>query len=180
MKRGRDKAVLVTFATTPSLRVAFTDDLSQLRAVKLQFGGGTALFDALADTAGYLAGPDGRRIIFLISDGEDTASRRPAAALTEPIQKNDITVVGISVGQRRTQIDRGEKFLEDLTAKTGGRLFDAGNLKQFLGLGETFKSQYFIHYQPSNPSGGGSRTIRINAVNKDYKLAYRPERLAGK
>src|SRR6516164_451093 len=129
LRRGTDKALLITFDKTIALAQDFTDDKDLLtKAIgKVRAGGNTAMFDAayLAMTK-KLIGQPGRHVIIVISDGDDNSSERTLEETIEMAQKTDTVIY--AVGTNPTQLfgsdrDRGNKYLKRLTDETGGRLF---------------------------------------------------------
>src|SRR3954471_23308850 len=78
LRKGKDKALIISFDSGVDLQQDFTDDPEALaNAVrKIRAGGGTSLYDAvyLAVTE-KLAEQDGRRVLIMISDGDDNSSR---------------------------------------------------------------------------------------------------------
>src|SRR2546426_5855123 len=78
LMRGKDRALVITFDSGIDLIQDYTDDPEKLsKSIRtMRAGGGTALYDAV-----YLAGTEklarqsGRRIMVIISDGDDNSSR---------------------------------------------------------------------------------------------------------
>ena len=79
LRRGTDKALVITFDKTIALAQDFTDDKDLLtKAIgKVRAGGNTAMLDAayLAMTK-KLIGQPGRHVVIVISDGDDNSSER--------------------------------------------------------------------------------------------------------
>src|SRR6266704_5578222 len=87
LRRGKDKALVISFDSGVDLLQDYTDDPEMLSDAvrKIRAGGGTSLYDAvyLAVTE-KLAGQTGsRRVLILISDGDDNSSR---LSLTETLE----------------------------------------------------------------------------------------------
>ena len=99
LRRGKDKALVISFDSGVDLLQDFTDDPEVLSEAvrKIRAGGGTSLYDAvyLAATE-KLAGQKGRRVLILISDGDDNSSRLSLTETLEAAQKNEVTIYGIS------------------------------------------------------------------------------------
>ena len=137
---------------------------------------GTVLYDAV-----YLAADErlkretGRKVIILITDGEDTGSQISKQKAIEAAQKADAIIYGIYYSQSGYG-DKGT--LTKMAEETGGRVFDAGrrgNLDEiFKQIQEEMRSQYSVSYSPTNTAKDGSyRKLEFKMSNKDYKVQAR-------
>lgn len=175
----KDRAVVLSFDTRVDLVQDFTDDSDTLaKAVrKMRAGGGTALYDAvhLAVTR-KLAGQDGRRIIVMITDGDDTSSRLPMVTALEDAQRNDVIIYAISTnssglgGEKNKQ---GDDTLKRFSEATGGKVFFPDKIEDlssnFSDIKEELRFQYALAYTPTNLLRDGAfRRIRIEPANKDH------------
>jgi VWFA-related protein len=119
---------LVTYGNEAELAVNTTSDpekmVEKLRKVKP--GGGAALYDAiymacqrrnLVDGEPY----DPRRVLIVIGDGHDTASKKSLDEVLEVAQRNLVTVYGMSTVAFGFNSE-GEKNLTRLADETGGRV----------------------------------------------------------
>lgn len=171
LRHGQDEAFVMTFDNEPEVVQDYTDDMSQLSEViqKQNAGGGTALNDAIylaserlmdAPTPG--ASAEVRRILVVISDGDDNLSDH---ALSDAIQMADragVSIYTISSNNdwvetdtetpQKTQYSEGDNILKELAEETGGRSFfpfRVDDLAQsFLDIGNELRSQYLIGYTP--------------------------------
>jgi VWFA-related protein len=184
LRRGTDKAFVVTFDNRVGLAQDFTDNSEVLmRSLdKVHSAGTTALFDAVYESIdNKLVGLEGRKVIIVISDGDDNSSDRTLDETIEKAQKSDTVVY--AVGTNPTQLfgsdrDRGNKYLKRLTEETGGRLFLPVRLEDltqsFLQISEELRSQYTLGYRSSNAKRDGSyRRIKITTTNKLFKVRSR-------
>ena len=184
LRRGTDKAFVVTFDNRVGLAQDFTDNSEVLmRSLdKVHSAGTTALFDAVYESIdNKLVGLEGRKVIIVISDGDDNSSDRTLDETIEKAQKSDTVVY--AVGTNPTQLfgsdrDRGNKYLKRLTEETGGRLFLPVKLEDltqsFLQISEELRSQYTLGYRSSNAKRDGSyRRIKITTTNKLFKVRSR-------
>jgi Ca-activated chloride channel family protein len=179
LKRGKDKGAVISFDSRADLLQDFTDNLDSLAVAVNKLEAcvcGTAVYDAvyLAATE-KLSGTEGRRVIVLISDGEDTANRTPFNTMLEAVHKNDIAIYSISnnTGSMTVGQKTGKVALQKMADETGGRAFFPKTLEElavkFQDIGTELRSQYAIAYQPSNNlSDGTYRRIRIDVANKEY------------
>src|SRR6185369_8491107 len=104
--------------------------IRSLRALKA--GGYTKLYDGvyrvIEEKMASLQGSDARRIIVILSDGEDTASERTLKEAIEMAQRYDVTIFGISTknftGITSGTVDNADdRDLRRLCEETGGQIF---------------------------------------------------------
>lgn len=132
--------------------------------------GGTSLYDAVyAVSADLLSREAGRRVIILLTDGQDTTSRIKMREAIERTWRNEVLVYPIGIGDRSYGIDSGT--LKKIANETGGRAFfprDEADLdKAFRLIEEDLRSQYILSYEPANETRDGSfRTIQVKVKNR--------------
>ncbi len=125
----RFSGYLITYGSEkPELQVDTTSDSEKLveKIRKLKPAGGAAFFDAI-----YMACVnrklvkgepyEPRRILVVIGDGHDTASKKSLAEVLELAQRNLITIFAMSTAAFGFATD-GDKNLEQLAGETGGRV----------------------------------------------------------
>ena len=179
LKVGRDKIALIGFDALAAVDQDFTDNFAQLiqaiNGTVSQPYGATALHDALSKASTLLAGRQGRRLILLVGDGEDNASRLSLEDAMKAVHKSDVQIVAISTGRRFTSPpNRGTEILERISEETGGRWFAFNDLKQFEKVRRELDAQYTIHYRSTNSKLDGKfRKIRVESVNKAYRIRHR-------
>jgi Ca-activated chloride channel family protein len=128
----------------------------------LDFGYPTRLFDAVAQSMDKLEPIDGRRVVLVFTDGDDTASKSGLGDVLDRARLLDVMVYAIGlesdyfngVQRVRTRPDRG---LKKLAEETGGGFFE---LKKTDELGPTFTrvaqelhSQYVLGFSPEKLDG---------------------------
>jgi len=193
VKRGKDRAMIVGFASNAEELVDFTDDPQKFAdgLRKLSAGGGTAVHDTLFLAAKEkLAHEDGerRKVIILISDGDDTASRYSLAQALTTVQKNDVIIYAISVNRttdtKNADRERGDKAIKQMVDETGGRAYFPTKLSdltaEFKKIEEELRSQYSLSYTPANPFDGTYRKLRVDMVDKRHKARTRAGYIAAK
>jgi Ca-activated chloride channel homolog len=158
VRRGADKAMIVSFDTNAELVTDLTDDITQLDKgiMGLRPGGGTAFYDSI-----YFACKDKlskdqphdkfRRAIIIVTDGEDNQSRVTRDQALEMAQKADAVIYAISTNITHIETE-GDKVLRYLTAETGGQAFfpfKVEDLEQsFENIANELRHQYNIFYRP--------------------------------
>jgi Ca-activated chloride channel homolog len=206
LRRGRDEAFVMTFDDAPEIIQAFTSDPGLLRdqIVQTRAGGGTAIYDAIYDACqnqlSHPPRPPGdqpdivRRVMVLISDGDDNLSQHTRGEAIEMAQRTSVVIYTIStstqwiqlsqtdpnkMANRKTHLTEGDKILQDLADETGGRAFfpyHVDDLDQsFQDIGDELRNQYSIAYIPTNyVLDGRYHRIQIGVPNhKGYQVNAR-------
>jgi len=198
IRRKKDQAFLMVFDNEPSIIQEFTDELGTLRDVILRqrAGGGTALYDAIYAACKERLGnpplptgesPEVRRVLVVISDGDDNLSSHSRGEAIEMAQRGGVVIYAISTStqwvsaieekdpakrsNRKYHMEASDKVLEQLAEETGGRAFfpyRVDDLAQsFLDIGDELRSQYSLAYVPANKSADGKfRRIQIRVNRK--------------
>ena len=188
----KDKAAFMTFDHEVNLRQDFTDKLDLLAKavdkVKVM-GSQTALYDAIWQfTDEKLRSVPGRRVIVVISDGDDTFSRAELKDAIDIAQRTETTIFGISTKagflgtvpgvEAGTIKDKGDKLMIQLCEDTGGEAFFTGDMlaleRAFTKISVELRSQYIITYRPANQNyDGRARKIEVRFTDKEKTDKYR-------
>jgi VWFA-related protein len=191
----RDRVLFATFDHQITLRQDFTDRLELLdRAVfgVKKTGEKTALYDAIWQFCDEkMRSAQGRRVIVVITDGDDTYSRADINDAIDIAQRTETTIFAISTkaglsavvpGVEAGQVqDHGDKNLERLAEETGGAAFFTGDMlaleRSFGRIANELRSQYLITYRPTNDRYDGSyRKVEVKLVNGNEKFKLRTKR----
>lgn len=194
LRPDKDLAGVVTFRRDIELRQKLTSNLAALeRAVDdvrfesagYVYGGtppldpsitGTSLYDAVyVVSSEMLPREAGRRVIILLTDGEDTTSRYKLDDAVDMALRSDVQVYAVGIpggvpngfgGVTLTGLDR--RTLERLCEATGGRAFFPRNpadyVSAFQQIETDLRQQYILTYVPLDPTRDGrfrSITIKI-------------------
>jgi Ca-activated chloride channel family protein len=151
-----DKAKVGAFNDKVQISARFSNNRDQLiSAVKdLDYGNGTRLWDAVALSLDELKGVDGRKVILVFTDGDDTASKVGLGSMIDRARSEEVMVYAIGLESQfmnqRTKPDGGLRKIAD---ETGGGYFE---LKKTADLAPTFTkvaselhSQYVIGFSPT-------------------------------
>ena len=187
----KDKAAFMTFDHQIVLQQDFTDKLDLLdRAVDKvkKTGSQTALYDAVWQFSDEkLRNVPGRRVIVIITDGDDTFSRAELQDAIDIAQRTETTIFAISTKagflgsvpgvEAGTVKDRGDKYLTRLAEETGGQAFFSGDMleleRAFTKISKELQGQYILTYRPANQNyDGRSRKIEVRFTNRDYEKKY--------
>jgi Ca-activated chloride channel family protein len=175
LRPNTDKAIVVTFKSTPKLAQGFTDNSQKLGAAVQDVSavGGSAVYDAvnLATQKLMDSGDEVpvRRVIILITDGEDNQSRITRRELIDDANHAEVTVYAISSNFSNIQT-RGDNILRQLADETGGRVFFPGKIEnvshEFKQIEQELRAQYVLSYKPADfIADGHYRRIQITAHN---------------
>jgi Ca-activated chloride channel family protein len=206
LRRNKDEAFVMTFDDEPQIVQAFTGDAGLLRdqIVSTRAGGGTAIYDAIYDACfkvlSHPPRPPGdqpdvvRRVMILISDGDDNLSTRTRSEAIQMAQLTDVVIYTISTntqwvsttqkdsatgGSLKYHLTEGDKILQSLAEETGGRAFfpyRVDDLDQsFQDIGDELRNQYSVAYLPTNSIlDGRYHKIRIEVPeHKGYQVRAR-------
>lgn len=206
LRRGKDQAFAMTFDDEPQIIQAFTGDGGLLRDEinKTRAGGGTAVYDAIYEAcAKELSNPPRppgdqpdvvRRVMVLISDGDDNLSNHTRAEAIEMAQRTNVVIYAISTStqwiqlsqtdpskaaNRKMHLTDGDEILKDIAEETGGRAFfpyHVDDLNQsFQDIGDELRNQYTITYSPTNfVDNGKYHRIKIEIPNHNgYQVRAR-------
>jgi Ca-activated chloride channel family protein len=190
----KDRVAFATFDDDIALRQDFTaklDDLDKAVDGVKKPGKQTALYDAIWQFCDEkMRGVSGRRVMVIITDGDDTYSRATLRDAIDIAQRTETiifaistkaglsgSVPGVEMGQVR---DRGDQDLVKLCEETGGTAFFTGDRlaleRSFTKISKQLRSQYLITYKPTNDRYDGStRRIDVKLVNNrdGYKIRTR-------
>ena len=168
----QDEVFVVNFSDEFYLDQPFTNKVSLLQSAleKYETRGGTALYDAVVASADELKrhGKLQKKILFVVTDGEDDASRESLEQAVRRLQEeNGPTVYAIGLlGDERQR--RAKRALQIISERTGGIAFFPRTLDEVDAISSAvardIRNQYTIGYKPTTPkTAGGYRTIRVEA-----------------
>ena len=174
-----DETAIVTFGSTVRLDQQFTANTNELRQTLAGIvpTGYTALYDAVFQAAEYLkeVGSQEKKVLLIISDGEDNRSKYRLEEVLEVIRKSKIIVYSIgllndfSYWPYATHADDAKKALKQLAEVTGGAAFFPNGVDQVEQVCERIardlRNQYTIGYKPRNKKLDGSWRKVIVRVN---------------
>ena len=195
VKPRRDRVLFATFDHEVNLRQDFTDKLDLLdramRGVK-KLGNQTALYDAVWQFCDEkLRTAAGRRVLVVITDGEDTYSRADLRDAIDIAQRTETTIFAISTkggftstvpGVELGQVkDSKDRALTTLAEETGGVAFFSGDMltleRSFTKIAKELRAQYLLTYKPVNDRYDGNfRKIEVKLAEGRKDLKVRTKR----
>jgi len=156
--RPVDALSLYEFSEVVDEVVPFTSDLKTIDhgIDRIHYGSATALYDALYLGSRALETRQGRKVIVVITDGGDTASRVDYKEALREAQQAEAIVYSIIIVPIEASAGRdtgGEHALIQLSADTGGQYFYATSLPQldeaFRKISDELRTQYLLAYYAS-------------------------------
>jgi VWFA-related protein len=179
---GKDLAFLVAFDVEPQLVQDYTDDIEKLSdAIRgLRAGGVTSLYDAMffscKEKMLFFPPPEPylRRVMIIISDGQDNQSVHTREEALSMAQRGEVTIYTIGTNRSGSE-GRGDKVLRQLAEVTGGHAFfpfEASDLAaNFQEIARELRSQYSLAYVSTNSTHDGTfRKITIQPVDKNLHV----------
>jgi Ca-activated chloride channel homolog len=180
----QDEVFVVNFNDEYYLDQDFTNDLLKLKEAleKIDARGGTALYEAVVASAEHLKRNARleRKVLFVVTDGEDNASRETLEQAVKQLQEESgpsVYAIGILGDEEHPK--RARRALEIISQRTGGLAFFPRTLDEVdeisRQVAHDIRNQYTIGYKPTNPRAtGGFRQIRVEAKGKGHgKLIVR-------
>jgi Ca-activated chloride channel family protein len=160
-----DQAQVGSFSDKIQLSGTFSSNRDELIAAlgNLQFGNPTKLYDAINVSLEILQKVEGRKVVLVFSDGEDTASQLVSLRdVREQARANEVMVYAIGLeavyfnGQRRVR-SRPDRGLRSLAEETGGGYFELRDSDElaptFTRVMQELHSQYTLGFTPTTLDG---------------------------
>jgi VWFA-related protein len=190
-KRSRVTAAALTFVDTSNpqdevfvvnfnddyyldLDKDFTNDKKELKGAleRIASSGSTALYDALIGSLDHLKkGKKDKKVLLVITDGEDDASRKDLAYTVQVAQQSNAVIyaIGLFADDNRREKKAGKKALSAITAATGGEAFFPDSVEQVEALcaqiAHDIRNQYTVAYYPTNTARDGTfRTLQVQVI----------------
>jgi len=160
--RPQDQMSLMQFATEVRALTPFTNNLKLIDRGLNQLHGGwaTALYDAIDQGAERLGPKEGRKVLVVISDGDDTAKNTTYPEALEQALRNEVMIyslIDVPIEASAGRSTGGEHALITLSEQTGGKYFyvsEGGLDKAFAKVSDDLRTQYMIGYYPRNQEPG--------------------------
>jgi Ca-activated chloride channel family protein len=151
----------------------FTDQVAQLQVAlsRIAPGGETALYDAVVAAIEHLKkGTRDKKVLIVISDGGDNASKHKLAEVTTLAGQPDAIIYTIGIFDDQDG-DRNPGVLKRLAKDTGGEAFLPQSLKDIVPICEQIahdiRNQYTLAYVPTNRKRDGTyRVIQVKASTR--------------
>lgn len=174
---GENRGYLVLFnGSVGTSQAPITVSQAKNELESAAFGGGTAVYDAIETTCKQKLSKSGnpatsRRVIVLISDGEDNQShvthdKAEQAALEEGISVFSVVTRGPMAGPQ------GKKFLKEISQMTGGFATDDKDLNRAVSLSlGAIEAQWAVTVAPTQSADRKLHSLQIKCTQKDVRIS---------
>lgn len=174
----------------------FASNMEELRAAisKIDSRGGTALYDAVSASLDHLKlGNRDKKVLLVITDGEDNASRYSFPELLQQAQQSNAVIycIGLLGEEHPGGLFRihghgdkhAKKVLEQLARATGGKAYFPRTLDEVkptcVRIARDIRDQYTFGWYPTDAKRDGTfRRVKIEFTNRydrrHYILRTRP------
>jgi VWFA-related protein len=160
-----DRARIVSFDDKMIWSPAFTSDrdklIDHLRS-RIQFGNGTRLWDAMYESIGVLKEEETRKVVLVLSDGEDYGSRLGGNDVLVKAQDDHVMVYTIGLRNRyfngaQWVTSQPDRTLKKTSAQTGGGWFELTRTTElnatFSKIADELHRQYLLAISPTTNDG---------------------------
>jgi Ca-activated chloride channel homolog len=185
--RPNDRIIVAPFSRHLETITGPTDDRQTVSdaIAAIEPGGGTAILNALSDTAKLVSGVSGRHAIILLTDGYDEHSTERFTDALADVQRSGASVYVVGIGGVAGISLKGEKLLRQIATDTGGRAFFPSREIELRPIHEMVASEvtlrYVLTYTPTNQKVDGTwRKIAVKTLDPELKVRARPGYFAPK
>ena len=143
--------------------------------------GGTALYDGVGCASDKMktAEEGSRRVLVVLSDGDDNLSHITRSAAVEKALQAGVAIFSVSTEDEFATFayeGKGASTLEHFAEETGGEAFVHLNPKKieqsFSAIKEAIDNMYFVTFEPIGASGKGLHRIELKPSGQD-KIRFR-------
>src|SRR5271167_2309567 len=184
--RPVDSLDLMDFSSDVREVVSFTNNLHQIDngLERLRGGPATALYDTIFLASQSLADRPGRKVLVIISDGDDTVNGVEYPRALEAALRSEVlvySIIDVPIAADAGRDTGGEHALITISQETGGKHYyaESSDLESaFQKVSEDLRTQYLLGYYPSGHSASADfRTISVSLTGvvggSDYSLRHR-------
>jgi VWFA-related protein len=184
-----DEVFIVNFNDEAYLDTnGFTNDIALMQDAlqRIDSRGGTALYDAVQMSLDFLnkKAKNDKRVLLVLSDGEDNASRAELENVVRELQEQEKTTtiyaVGLLSDEERRSAKRAERALKYIARATGGPAYFPETADEVASLTKRIaadiRNQYTITYTPAENPTPGFRQVRVDLEGKAkrHQVRHRP------
>jgi VWFA-related protein len=167
-----DEVFIINFNDDVYMDADFTNDIHKMEQglTKIDSRGGTAMREAIKLSVEHLkeGAKRDKKVVLVVTDGNDNASQISLDALTRLAQQDDalIYAIGLLTDEDRREAKKAQRALQLLTESTGGTVFypkDVSEVDRIAHqVARDIRNQYTIAYTPSNTALDGTyRQIKL-------------------
>src|SRR6266481_9177806 len=152
----------------------FTNSIPELKEAleRIDSRGSTALRDAIIGSLDHVKkGSRDKKVLLVVTDGEDNASRNSLEKMIREIQKTDTVIytIGLLSQENKKEAKRARKVLEQIASASGGLAYFPENVDDVRSICEQvahdIRNQYTLAYYPTNTKRDGTfRAVQVDVI----------------
>lgn len=152
----------------------FSNSIPELKEAleRIDARGSTALYDAIIGSLDHLKkGVKEKKVLLVVTDGEDNTSRNSLEKTVKEIQKTDVVIytIGLLGQENKKSAKAAKKALVEIAQASGGLAFFPENVDDVHAICEQvagdIRHQYTLAYYPSNTANDGTfRTVHVDVI----------------
>jgi len=165
-----DEVFILNFKDAPEVTQDYTNDIALLAQglSGVQMWGGTAVLDAVrAGVEHAVRGTRDKKVLLVITDGEDESSKLSLKELLGVLQKAEVTIYTIGILSREPSRSRrnAEKMLQAIAKISGGVAYSPNGVQEVEALAtriaHDIRNQYVLAYPVPVGTKPGFHSIRV-------------------
>jgi Ca-activated chloride channel homolog len=152
----------------------FSSSIPELKEAleRIDARGSTALYDAIIGSLDHLKkGSKEKKVLLIVTDGEDNTSRNSLEKTIREIQKTDTVIytIGLLSQESKKSAKTARRALTEIALASGGVAFFPENVEDVHSICEQvahdIRHQYTLAYYPSNSARDGSfRSVHVDVI----------------
>jgi Ca-activated chloride channel homolog len=152
----------------------FTNSVPELKEAleRIDARGSTALYDALIGSLDHLKkGSKEKKVLLVVTDGEDNTSRNTLEKTVREIQKTDTVIytIGLLSQESKKSAKAAKRALTEIAQASGGVAYFPESVEDVHAICEQvahdIRHQYTLAYYPSNSARDGSfRSVHVDVI----------------
>lgn len=168
-----DQMAILEFSNAVAVSVPFTSDSAALNTVLVssRSAGGTALYDATATGAATLKNVQGRKLLIVLTDGDDTASTKTLSSAVDGVNEAGVSAFMVALG---VGIDLST--LQQIAGATNGEAFfdldGTGLTAIFLNILSVMQDLVYVKYRKRSVSGVLTIYLNYGALTANTTRRY--------
>src|SRR5271166_1559749 len=157
----------------------FTSSIPELKEAleRIDARGSTALYDAIIGSLDHLKkGKKEKKVLLIVTDGEDNTSRNSLEKTIREIQKTDTVIytIGLLSQESKRSAKNAKIALTEIALASGGVAYFPENVDDVHSICEQvahdIRHQYTLGYYPSNVAKDGSfRSVHVDVISPHGK-----------
>jgi Ca-activated chloride channel homolog len=152
----------------------FTNSIPELKEAleRIDARGSTALYDAIIGSLDHLKkGTKEKKVLLIVTDGEDNTSRNTLEKTVREIQKTDTVIytIGLLSEESKKSAKSAKRALTAIAQASGGVAYFPENVEDVHAICEQvahdIRHQYTLAYYPSNSARDGTfRSVHVDVI----------------